>query len=122
MYRPIALLLILGVLSVLPPVTPAAAAPERRTPASGPTTVAITKGQIHLSLQLENTAYPRNALVLATVRLTNHTRHPISTWDCLRSSLGAEVSSPDGMVTYYPPLLPPPGAPWYGCPGGMTGV
>ncbi|GAC1529690.1 MAG: hypothetical protein NVS2B16_36940 [Chloroflexota bacterium] len=93
-------------------------------PTPSVTAVSITTGSIRLSLQLGATAYPRNALVLATIRLTNHSGHSISTWDCLRSSLGVEVPRSGGVGTLYPPLLPPPGAPWYGCPGdvGMGGM
>lgn len=87
----------------------------------GPMVVSVTNGRIHLSLTLPGTTYPRNALVFTTVRLTNNTGHTINTWDCLHDSLGTAVVGPDG-IQQYPPLLPPPGAPWRDCPGGMGGM
>ncbi len=78
--------------------------------------VAVTSGGVRLSLQLTSRAYPRNALVPVTVRLENHTRHALSTWQCLAYSLGPEVVGDDGSVQY-PPVLPPPGAPFNPCPG-----
>lgn len=116
MYRSVALLLNLGMLA-FPSISPAAVPLGGGASTSGVTTAATTPGGIRLSLQLGSTAYPRDALVLATVSLTNHTGRTISTWDCLGSSLGAEVPGPGGVATSYPPLLPPPGAPWFGCPG-----
>lgn len=78
--------------------------------------VAVTSGGVRLSLQLTSPAYPRNALAPVTVRLENHTRHALSTWQCLAYSLGPEVVGDDGSVQY-PPVLPPPGAPFNPCPG-----
>lgn len=117
MDRLIALLLAIGALCALPAFSPGADTSAGGTPPSGPAMVSVTRGGIHLSLQLWSTAYPRNVLVLATIRLTNHTSGPISTWDCLRSSLSAQVFKPNSVVAYYPPLLSPPGAPWSDCPG-----
>lgn len=78
----------------------------------------IVTRQIRLSFSLPGTTYPRDALVPATVRLTNFASRSISTWDCLADSLGAEVVRSDGGQAY-PPLLPPPGAPWAECPGAL---
>ncbi len=124
MYRSVALLLNLVTLSFIPSIGPAAAPVGGGAPPSRVASVAVTSGGVRLSLGLPRTAYPHNALVLATVRLTNLTGRPINTWDCLRSSLGAEVSSPGTVGVAYPPLLSPPGAPWSDCPGemGMGGM
>jgi len=78
--------------------------------------VAVTSGGIRLSLQLAARAYPRNALVPVMVRLENQTRRALSTGTCLAYSLVPEVVGNDGSVQY-PPVLPPPGAPFSPCPG-----
>ncbi len=78
--------------------------------------VAITSGGVRLSLQLAARAYPRNALVPVTVQLKNHTRRALTMGTCLADSLVPEVVGNDGSVQY-PPVLPPPGAPFSPCPG-----
>lgn len=79
----------------------------------------VTTHGVRLVLELPGTAYPPNALVLATIHLTNLTKRDISTADCLSSSLSAEVVRQDGLAVY-PPLLPPPGAPWTACIGSIA--
>lgn len=102
-----------GILSL--PSSIAVAGRPHGGPAPGPR-VTVTTAQIQLTLHLPSAAYPLNALVPATVSLTNRTARSISTWDCLASSLGVEVVAIQGLAVY-PPLLPPPGAPWSSCPG-----
>lgn len=80
----------------------------------------MTSRGVRLVLQLPGIAYPSNALVRATVRLTNLTGNRMSIWDCPAASLVAEVVGP-GDVSLYPPLLPPPGAPWSQCLGATAG-
>jgi len=111
---------VLAVLCVEPGAAHVSALPLRAQSVRNATIVQTTTRQIHLSLQLQKAVYPRNALVLTTVRLTNNSARPISTWDCLRSSLGAEVPRSNGEGDLYPPLIPPPGAPWAGCPGELA--
>jgi hypothetical protein len=111
-YRSIAALLVLG-LSIT--------WPAGRTQA-GPSTVGVPAGraaaahQITLSLSLPGTAYPLDALVPVTLTLRNGTIHAVSTWDCLEASLLAQAVGSNGRP-HYPPLLPPPGAPFAYCPG-----
>lgn len=77
---------------------------------------AVASGGIKLSLQLAARAYPRNELVPVTVQLENHTRRALTMGTCLADSLVPEVVGNDGSVQY-PPVLPPPGAPFSPCPG-----
>lgn len=118
MVRPLTLVLILALLMVLS-VAPADAKPQRGgAPSGSPVTTTTVTSTVRLVLQLPAAAYPRNALVPATVRLTNLSPQTIQTWDCLDDSLGAKVTG-DGKAAPYPPLLVPPGAPWATCPGEL---
>jgi hypothetical protein len=89
-----------------------------------PVSVSTRKHGVLLRLSLAGNAYPRNALVTATVHLTNLTRTAFSSPNCPVDSFGAEVinqstSQISEGYSLYPHLLPPPGAPWSDC---LTGA
>lgn len=112
-------LLLVGVVGITGATV--ATPPARGTPPAGAAvTTSVTQYGVTLTLTVPGRAYPANALVPTTLRLTNVSTHPIRTNDCLRSSLftaAVKPGAPFGFRPLYPPLLPPPGAPWSDCPG-----
>lgn len=102
-----------------------ASVPVTRAAATTPVSVTATRHQMRLVMQLRAATYPANALVPVRLRLTNLSTRTVYTDDCLRVSLGADVTGGKG-IDLYPDLIPPPGAPWPSCPGepsmGMGGM
>jgi hypothetical protein len=97
--------------------------PAHHTGRTGPATASITAHGVRLRLTMPRHAYPHDALVPATIRLTNLTRRAVTSFSCLSDSYGAQVINPaqnSGSEGFglYPELLPAPGAPWFGCAGG----
>jgi hypothetical protein len=111
--------IILIALALLPQIVlsvlPAVAASRGGGSAGNGVTVSAAKNGIHLILELPASTYPKNALVLARLRLTNLSDRTVQLWDCPAESLGAVVTS--GGAEVYPPLLVPPGAPYSVCSG-----